>query len=367
VLRTSLALKNVARLADSWKGGEMADVFRGRGGTAASASLPVPLYTTPLGEAYAGDALGLLRQPPAESIDLVLTSPPFALVRKKAYGNEDAEHYADWFLPFAAEVRRVLRPFGSFVVELGWAYQKGRPVRSLYNIETVLRLCKEQGWVFIQEFYWNNPSKLPTPVEWVARRRIRVKDTVSPLFWLAKVANPKADWTGVKPPGRDPRKGRSRTEGPVLASADIPAILLWNGPPFDAYPDLSTLDFVAVPTNVITLANTDSNSQYLRYCRAVGITAHPARFPARLPGFFIEGLTEPGDLVADIFAGANMTGAASEKLNRRWLAFELNRDYLAASAFHFLPQKNPSVAEATYRRLCAPQAVALSLGTEPGA
>src|ERR1700730_10494776 len=156
------------------------------GSPAADAGLPVPLYTTALGEAYVGDALGLLRRLPAESIDLVLTSPPFALVRKKAYGNEDEEHYADWFLPFAQEVRRVLRPRGSFVVELGWAYQKGRPVRSLYNIETLLRLCHEQEWVFIQEFYWNNPSKLATPVEWVARRRIRVKDTVGALFWLVK-------------------------------------------------------------------------------------------------------------------------------------------------------------------------------------
>lgn len=123
------------------------------GGTAVPAVRPRPLYTTPLGEAYVGDALDLLRRLPAESIDLVLTSPPFALVRKKAYGNEDAEHYAEWFLPFAREVRRVLRPRGSFVVELGWAYQKGRPVRSLYNIQTLLRLCDEQGWVFIQEFY----------------------------------------------------------------------------------------------------------------------------------------------------------------------------------------------------------------------
>jgi len=336
----------------------------GMGSPAADAGLPVPLYTTALGEAYVGDALGLLRRLPAESIDLVLTSPPFALVRKKAYGNEDAEHYADWFLPFAAEVRRVLRPRGSFVVELGWAYQKGRPVRSLYNIETLLRLCHEQGWIFIQEFYWNNPSKLPSPVEWVARRRIRVKDTVSPLFWLAKVEEPKADWTGVKPPGRDHSKGRTQAQGlggSVLTSAVLPATPGWDGSPSDACSDPLAQDFTAVPTNLITLANTDSNSQYLRYCRALGITAHPARFPARLPGFIIEGLTEPGDLALDVFAGANMTGAASEKLGRRWLAFELNQAYLAASAFHFLPQGDVGGASRVYQRLEASPAGSLSL------
>ena len=141
----------------------------------------------------------------------------------------------------------------------------------------------------------------------------------------------------------------------------------WNPGVVHTYPALGTVEPDFAPTNLITLANTDSNSQYLRYCRALGIAAHPARFPARLPGFFVEGLTEPGDLVLDVFAGANLTGAACEKLKRCWLAFELNRDYLAASAFHFLPQHNPEVAETTYRRLCAPQAAALSLGTEPGA
>jgi DNA methylase len=218
--------------------------------------------------------------------------------------------------------------------------------------------------VFIQEFYWNNPGKLPSPVEWVARRRIRVKDTVSPLFWLAKVDEPRADWTGVKPPGRDHRKGRPGAERmgePGSASAGIPAILLWDGPPFETCPDPLDLDFVGVPTNLITLANTDSNSQYLRYCRALGITAHPARFPARLPRFFVEGLTEPGDLVLDIFAGANQTGAACEKLGRRWLAFELNQSYLAASAFHFLPQRDAETAERVYRRLQAEPSVSLSL------
>ena len=341
----------------------------GMGSPSADAGLPVPLYTTALGEAYVGDALGLLSRLPADSIDLVLTSPPFALVRKKAYGNEDAEHYADWFLPFASEVRRVLRPRGSFVVELGWAYQRGRPVRSLYNIETLLRLCDEQEWLFIQEFYWHNPSKLPSPVEWVAKRRIRVKDTVSPLFWLAKVEDPKADWTGVKPPGRDHRKGHPAAERmgePGLASVGLPAILVWDEQALDACPDPPALDLVAVPTNVINLANTDSNSQYLRYCRALGISAHPARFPARLPRFIIEGLTEPGDLVLDIFAGANMTGAASEKLGRRWLAFELNQAYLAASAFHFLPQRDAGEASRVYQRLSATPALSLSLASSPG-
>jgi DNA modification methylase len=279
---------------------------------------PSPLYTTGWGEAYVGDALEILRLVPEQSIDLVLTSPPFALARPKAYGNVSEEDYEDWFLPFAREVRRVLKARGSFVVELGCAYLRGRPVRSLYNIKTLLRLCKELEFLLIQEFYWNNPAKLPSPIEWVCKRRIRVKDTVSPLFWLAKVEDPQADWTDVRPTGR--------------------------------------LRLVEEVTNVLTIANTDSNSRYLRYCRELGITAHPARFPLRLPQFFIEGLTEPGDVVLDFMAGANMVGAAAEMLGRRWVSFEQKLDYLAASAFHFLPTGDLALAQDVYRRLSMPQA-----------
>ena len=298
------------------------------GGGLASAALPAPLYTTPLGAAYVGDALGLLRLLPAESIDLVLTSPPFALARPKAYGNVEEEAYADWFLPFAREVRRVLRARGSFVVELGWAYQKGRPVRSLYHIKTVLRMCRELHFLLCQEFHWFNPAKLPTPVEWVARRRIRVKDAVSPLFWLAAVEDPKADWSRVAPPGT------ARTAGQVGEA-----------------------------TNVLRIANTESNSWYLQCCRSLGISAHPARFPGQLPKFFIEGLTDPGDVVLDLFGGSNVTGYMAQQLGRRWAAFELSIAYLAASAFRFLPRGDLAQAECVYRRLLAgPQEPPLCLG-----
>jgi DNA methylase len=206
----------------------------------------------------------------------------------------------------------------------------------------------------MQEFYWNNPAKLPSPIEWVCKRRIRVKDTVSPLFWLAKVEDPKADWTNVRPPHR-PR--RTSWPGPlplVLGPGedDPLGILPWEQ---DALP--ADLRCVGGVTNVLTIANTDSNSRYLRYCRELGITAHPARFPLRLPQFFIEGLTEPGDVVLDFMAGANMVGAAAETLGRRWVAFEQKLDYLAASAFHFLAAGGDLVmAQGVYRRLSMPQA-----------
>src|SRR6266849_2186667 len=138
-------------------------------------TLPEPLYETALGRAYVGDAQSLLSQLPDASVDLVITSPPFALQRQKSYGNEDQNRYVDWLLGFCHDVRRVLRSTGSFVLDLGGAYTKGRPVRSLYNYRLLLRLCDELDFRLAEEFFWYNPAKLPSPIEWVNKRKIRVK------------------------------------------------------------------------------------------------------------------------------------------------------------------------------------------------
>ncbi|MDE3096704.1 MAG: site-specific DNA-methyltransferase, partial [Chloroflexota bacterium] len=106
-------------------------------------TLPSPMYQTELGKAYVGDARDLLPRLGKETMDLVITSPPFALQRQKAYGNEDQDSYVDWLLGFCHDVWRVLKPTGSFVLDLGGAYVKGRPVRSTYNYRVLLRLCEE--------------------------------------------------------------------------------------------------------------------------------------------------------------------------------------------------------------------------------
>ena len=92
----------------------------------------------------------------------------------------------------------------------------------------------------------------------------------------------------------------------------------------------------AIPSNLLQIPNTESNSQYIQMCKAVGVAAHPARFPEKLPLFFINFLTDPGDTVIDIFAGSNTTGYVAETLNRQWIAFEQNPSYLATSAFRFI-------------------------------
>lgn len=307
-------------------------------------SLPRPLYTTHYGAAYVGDALELLQKIPDRSIDLVLTSPPFALQRQKEYGNVDQDEYVDWLLEFALEIKRVLKDTGSLVLDLGGSYQKGRPVRSLYNYRLLIRMCDELGWNLAEEFFWFNPSKLPSPIEWVNKRKIRAKDAVNTIWWLAKTDFPKADVTNVLVPYSERMK-----------------LLLQQGDKFytpkkrPSGHDISRR-FVednggAIPPNLLQIPNTDSNSHYLRCCQMVGVRGHPARFPEKLPEFFIRFLTEEGDTVLDIFAGSNTTGAVAEALGRRWIAFEIDRYYLAASAFRFLNELSKETVESLYQAL----------------
>ena len=152
-----------------------------------------PIYKTKLGKAFCADSLDFMRGLPDGEVDLVVTSPPYALHFKKEYGNADQKQYVAWFLPFAREIRRILKPEGSFVLNVGGAWTPGSPLRSLYHYRLLLALCDEVGFNLCQEFFWHNPAKMPAPAEWVNVRRIRVKDSVEYIFWLSASAFPKAD------------------------------------------------------------------------------------------------------------------------------------------------------------------------------
>ena len=286
---------------------------------------PRLFYRTDLGEAYLGDSLMLLPRIPSGSVNLILTSPPFALKRKKEYGNEDEDKYVDWFMGFARELHRVLAPDGSFVLDLGGAYMPGFPVRSIYMFELLVRLVKESGFYLAQEFYHYNPARLPAPAEWVNVRRIRVKDSVNVVWWLSKSQNPKADNRKVLKPYSESMKG--------LLKNGYKAKLRPSG--HDISDKFSRDNGGAIPPNLLELANTDSNSNYQKMCRAAGIKIHPARFPAGFADFFIKFLTNEGDLVFDLFAGSNTTGCVAQGLGRRWIASELSEEYLEGSTFRF--------------------------------
>ncbi len=285
---------------------------------------PEPAYVTSLGRCYQADALELLRQLPADSVALVLTSPPFALRRQKAYGNVADSEYCDWFWPFAQEIHRVLEPQGSFVLDLGGTWKRGSGTRSLYQYELILRLSRL--FFLAQEIYWYNPSKLPTPAEWVTIKRTRIKDAVNTLWWLSKTECPRADNRRVLRPysrsmHRLLREGYQTAQRPSQHAIG-PHFRRDNGG--------------AIPPNMLEVANTRSQDHYIHRCRAAGLSIHPARFPRGVPDFLIRFLTEPGQLVVDPFAGSNMTGYVAEQLERRWLSGEINADYVAGSRLRFV-------------------------------
>ena len=286
---------------------------------------PGPYFSTDLGEMVLGDSREVLSTLPDDSVDLVMTSPPFALVRKKDYGNVEASEYLDWFRPFGEQIHRVLKPSGSFVLDIGGSWNSGTPTRSLYHYQLAVMLCDEYGFHLAQEFYWWNPSKLPTPAEWVTVRRIRVKDAVNMVWWFSKTPWPKAENRRVLQPYSESMKD--------LLKNGYRAKKRPSG--HDISEKFSRDNGAAIPPNLLALPNTESNSSYQRYCRDHGIAPHPARFPSELPEFFVRMTTDDGDLVVDPFAGSCVTGEVCERLDRKWLCVELEEEYLRGGLGRF--------------------------------
>jgi DNA modification methylase len=298
-------------------------------------SLAAPYYETEYGIAICDDSLKILSKLPSNSVNLVVTSPPYALHFKKEYGNKDKHEYVDWFVPFAKEIQRVLTEDGSFVLNIGGSYNKGMPTRSIYHFKLLIALVEEVGLHLAQEMFWYNPAKMPAPAEWVTVRRIRVKDSVEYVWWLSKTAWPKATNLNVlreyskdmlrlnarkvretvRPSGHVIRSGFDKVE----AGGSIPSNVLEND----------------VADDMLRFGNNAANDKYTIRCKEAGIKIHPARFPAALPEFYIRMLTGPDDLVVDPFAGSNTTGATAERLERKWIAIEQSSEYLDASKFRF--------------------------------
>lgn len=303
------------------------------------------LYSTNYGAAYVGDSLELLDTLEADSINLVMTSPPFALQREKTYGNVDQQAYVDWLFAFCEKVYRILSPTGSFVIDLGGAYQSKRPVRSLYNYRILIKLCDQLDFRLAEEFFWYNPSKLPSPIEWVNKRKIRAKDSVNTVWWLSKTDYPKANVSQVLVPYSDRMKKLHANPEKYYKPKMRPS-------GHDIGTKFANDNGGAIPSNLLQIPNTESNSRYIKLCKTIGIPSHPARFPEKLPAFFINFLTEPDDTVLDIFAGSNTTGIAAESAGRKWIAFEQNHQYLAASAFRFFdPSYSNEDISTTFHKL----------------
>lgn len=316
------------------------------------------VFATALGAAYCGDsARYMLRDAKEASVNLIMTSPPFGLVRKKSYGNEDASAYCDWFRPFAEGFRRVLRADGSLVIDIGGSWIPGSPTRSLYHFDLLTMLCREYGFHLCLEHFWWNPSKLPTPAEWVNVRRVRVKDAVNCIWWLSPTPWPKASNRRI-----------------LSAYSDSMKSLLQNGysrklrpSGHDISPHFQKDNGGAVPPNLLAIANTESNSRYQAYCREHHLPVHPARFPSLLPEYFIRMLTDRGDTVLDPFAGSFVTGAVAESLGRKWVGVEMFADYVKGAQGRFAaPTAVPSAScNVTQYSIATPCAMSSTIVEHP--
>lgn len=489
-----------------------------------------PIYETGLGAAFQGDSRELLKELPDNSVDLIVTSPPFALQNEKEYGNKDQDSYNNWFMEFIPEVRRVLQPHGSFIVEIGGAFKQGMPERSLYQWKLLTRIVEEGDLEFAQDWYWYNPNKLPSPIEWVNVRKLRGVDAVTQMWWFSKELNKEPAYTDdlqnkietielvrdefgdsltddelldlvkailygeaelpepeisddetdqttlntaaehedevVKQPddclsveyvldllaevsSSDPDTWSAEND---LSRADVERVFDVLKPSDDERYDADVRETLssnispywtlyihslilgtnkaprvygkkviahikhreeirrpypkpevnnqrnsqvlktysesqeelietgeynegkrssghnigsdsfsndndgAIAKNFIKTPNTASNTHYQRMCRKYGLDRHPARFPEKLPQFFINLLTpdppyddwergyqkSPGYLdrpiVLDIFAGSNWTGKTAEDAGRHWLSFERSEEYIRSSEIRFLEE-----------------------------
>lgn len=274
-------------------------------------------------ELLSSDALSRYRG----KVNLIFTSPPFPLNRKKRYGNEAGDEYIEWLNDFGPLLKKMLTANGSIVMEMGNSWEPGSPVMSTLALRALLKFQESNGFHLCQEFIWHNPARLPSPAQWVNVERIRVKDSFTKLWWLSTTKKPKAN-------NRHVLQEYSASMKHLLKSGK------YNSGKRPSQHNIGEESFLtdnggAIPANVLTYANTQANDDYQNYCRKHNIQPHPARMPIDLAKFFIKFLTEPGDFVLDPFGGSNTTGAAAESLNRYWMSIEATNEYIQGSLGRF--------------------------------
>jgi DNA modification methylase len=307
-------------------------------------------YKTDLGKYYLGDSKELLASELGEKlrgkVQLIITSPPFPLNNKKSYGNLNGREYKKWFSNLAPIFSNLLKENGSVVIELGNAWEKNRPVQSLLHLESLIAFAKnkEAKLSLCQQFVCYNPSRLPSPAQWVTINHIRTTDSYTHVWWFGKTDHPKADTGKVLRPYSKSMKGLLKRQKynsgkrPSEHSISENGFLKDHGGSIPQnFFELEPLDKsrdVRLP-NAFSLSNTNSNDDFLRACRENGIVPHPARMPEGLISFFVQFLSDPGDIVLDPFAGSNTTGYIAEKLKRNWVGIEINESYLSQAKLRF--------------------------------
>ncbi|WP_186307223.1 DNA-methyltransferase [Mesorhizobium amorphae] len=281
----------------------------------------------------------------AGKVNLIFTSPPFPLVRKKRYGNETGEQYLKWLESLAPRLSDLLAPQGSIVIEIGNSWEPGVPVMSTLGLEALLAFKRAGNLHLCQQLICHNPARLPSPAQWVNVNRERLKDSFTHVWWMSRDHHPKADNRRVLLPYSGHMKGLLKSKkynsgvrpsGHVISTSGF---LTDHGGAIAPNVLRISEDDAALPEALLQFSGTSADFKYREYCKTHGHELHPARMQMGLAGFLIEFLTEPGDLILDPFGGSNTTGYAAESLKRRWLSVEASADYALGSRGRFIEQE----------------------------
>lgn len=301
------------------------------------------MYETKLGKMFQGSIEDALQSQTflalKGKVNLIVTSPPFPLVRKKKYGNETGEAYLQWLEALACPLAELLTEDGSIVIEIGNAWEPGVPVMSTLPLEALLAFKRSAKLNLCQHVICHNPARLPSPAAWVNIKRSRLKDSFTHVWWLSKSSEPKADNRRVlNPYSKDMLRllksqkynAGTRPSGHVISESGF---LKDHGGAIS--PNVLSLNDQDGPESLLKFSGTMWDAQYREFCKQKGVPAHPARMQPSLSAFFIQFLTEQGDLVFDPFAGSNTTGSVAESLDRKWMGVELSMEYVVGSMGRF--------------------------------
>jgi DNA modification methylase len=272
-----------------------------------------------------GDCEEILQGFPDNSVDLIFTSPPYADQRNGTYGGIKPDNYIDWFLPKSKQLFRVLKPSGTFMLNIKERVVNGE--RHTYVIELILRM-REQGWLWTEEFIWHKknsyPGKWPNRFRDNWERLIQFNKQKRFDMYQEAVMIPVGDWAKERLANlSDTDKTRDESK---VGSGFGKKILNWVG------------RNKVYPTNVIHTATECSNKN------------HSATFPEDLPAWFIKLFTKEGDVVMDPFIGSGTTAVAAIKLKREYVGIDNNLGYVELARKHVAETKNSLLAKAEFQR-----------------
>ena len=263
---------------------------------------------------YLGDCSEVLKSLPDNHVDLIFTSPPYADQRKKTYGGIHPDEYVNWFLPITQELLRVLKPSGTFILNIKEKVVNGE--RSTYVMELILEMRK-QGWLWTEEFIWHKkncyPGKWPNRFRDAWERLLQFNKNKKFNMYQEEVMVPVGDWAKSRLKKLS-NTDKARDESKV-GSGFGKNISNWVGRD------------MGYPTNVLHLATECNNKN------------HSAAFPEGLPEWFINLFTKPGDIVLDPFMGSGTTNSVAQRMMRNSIGIEIQEEYHKMVANNIEPVK----------------------------